>query len=165
MKSKLGPIMFQFEYLNKNKMPSLRTFLERLGEFFVQIPSGYPYAIEVRNPNYLKTDYFSFLKQYNIGTVLLEGYYMPPIDKVVADNDVYTSDFLVIRLHGPDREDIEAKTKGLWNQIIEPHDNSLRNTANIVQNSVARGFDTFVNFNNHYEGCAPLSIQRLVALL
>jgi len=30
MKEKLGPIMFQFEYLNKTKMPSLNAFLVRL---------------------------------------------------------------------------------------------------------------------------------------
>ncbi|MFC1653126.1 DUF72 domain-containing protein, partial [Planctomycetota bacterium] len=94
MKDKLGPLMFQFEYLNKTKMPSLKAFLERLGEFFTQLPSGYPYAMEIRNPNYLKADFFAFLKQHQIGTVLLEGYYMPPIGEVVADNDVYTSDSL-----------------------------------------------------------------------
>jgi uncharacterized protein YecE (DUF72 family) len=33
MKKKLGPIMFQFEYLNKSKMPSLQAFLNALHEF------------------------------------------------------------------------------------------------------------------------------------
>lgn len=31
MHGKLGPIMFQFEYLNKQKMPSLNEFLEKRG--------------------------------------------------------------------------------------------------------------------------------------
>ena len=74
MKENLGPIMLQFEYLNKTKMPSLNIFLERMANFFQQVPTEYNYAIEIRNPNYLKNDLFAFMKQYQIGMVLLEGY-------------------------------------------------------------------------------------------
>jgi uncharacterized protein YecE (DUF72 family) len=34
MRGKLGPIMLQFEYLNRQTMPSLPVFLDRLQEFF-----------------------------------------------------------------------------------------------------------------------------------
>ena len=37
MKEKLGPIMFQFEYLNKTKMASLSMFLGRLTDFFSRV--------------------------------------------------------------------------------------------------------------------------------
>jgi len=165
MKDKLGPIMFQFEYLNKTKMPSLTVFLERLADFFSQVPPGYAYAIEIRNPNYLKADFFAFLKQHQIGMVLLEGYYMPPIKTVVEANDVYTSDFLVIRLHGPDRGDIEKKTNSVWDGIVLPKDEGLASAATIIQESLDKDLETYVNVNNHYEGCAPLSIDRLLALV
>jgi uncharacterized protein YecE (DUF72 family) len=165
MKEKLGPIMFQFEYLNKTKMPSLSIFLARLADFLGQLPTGYDYAIESRNPNYLKPEFFAFLKQHRIGMVLLEGYYMPPIKDVAAANDVHTSSFLVIRLHGPGREDIEAKTKGIWNEIVEPHDDGLASASGIIKGSLAKGLDTYVNVNNHYEGCAPLTIERLMPLV
>jgi uncharacterized protein YecE (DUF72 family) len=165
MKNKLGPIMFQFEYLNKTKMPSLNIFLERLGDFFGQAPKGYAYAIEIRNPNYLKEEFFAFLKQRQIGMVLLEGYYMPPIKTVVEANDVYASNFLVIRLHGPDRKEIETKTKGVWDGIVLPKDEGLASAATIIQASLDKDLDTYVNVNNHYEGCAPLSIERLVSLV
>ena len=36
MHNKLGPIMFQFEYLNRQKMPSLRMFLDRLHEYYIK---------------------------------------------------------------------------------------------------------------------------------
>lgn len=165
MKEKLGPIMFQFEYLNKTKMPSLGIFLERLTDFFNRVPAGHAYALEIRNPNYLKPDLFAFLQQHQIGMVLLEGYYMPPIKTVVADHDVHTSDFLVLRLHGPDRKEIEAKTKGVWDDIMLAKDEGLASAGTIIQDSLAKDLDTYVNVNNHYEGCAPLSIERLLALL
>jgi len=165
MKNKLGPIMLQFEYLNKTKMPCLSVFLERLGDFFGQAPQGYAYAIEIRNPNYLKEEFFAFLKQRQIGMVLLEGYYMPPIKTVVEANDVYASNFLVIRLHGPDRKEIETKTKGVWDDIVLPKDEGLASAATIIQASLDKDLDTYVNVNNHYEGCAPLSIERLLDLV
>ena len=165
MKTKLGPIMFQFEYLNKTKMPSLGVFLERLGDFFRRVPKGYAYAVEIRNPNYLKPPFFAFLKEHQIGMVLLEGYYMPPIKDVTKAHDVHTAESLVIRLHGPDRKEIEAQTKGVWNDIVLPKNESLASAAQIIQESLAKDLDTYVNVNNHYEGCAPLSIERLLALL
>ena len=97
--------------------------------------------------------------------VLLEGYYMPPIKSVAEANDVHTSNFLVIRLHGPDRGDIEKKTKGIWDGIVLPKEEGLASAAKIIQDSTAKGLDAYVNVNNHYEGCAPLSIERLLALV
>ncbi len=44
---KIGPIMFQFEYLSRSKMPSCKVFLERFGEFITKAPPGFDYAIEV----------------------------------------------------------------------------------------------------------------------
>src|SRR4030042_167497 len=41
MKSHLGPLMFQFEYLNRQKMASQAEFLNRLGGFFSKCPGGY----------------------------------------------------------------------------------------------------------------------------
>lgn len=165
MKDKLGPIMFQFEYLNKKKMPSREAFLERLNEFFDRAPQGYDYAVETRNKNYLTEDFFEFLKERSLGFVLLEGYYMPHITEVAAKHDVRTAKFSVVRLHGPDRQGIEERTGGSWDRIIDPKDEGLKATTSIINENIQKGITTFVNVNNHYEGCAPLTIQRLLRLL
>jgi uncharacterized protein YecE (DUF72 family) len=162
---KLGPVMFQFEYLNKNKMPSRRAFLERLHEFFEKAPSGFTYAVETRNPNYLRDDFFKFLREHNLGSVLLDGYYMPPIGEVAGKFDTCCSDFTVVRLHGPDRKAIEDQTGKLWDKIVESKDEGLTSAVSIVRRNVERKVTTYVNFNNHYEGSAPLTIERLVKLL
>ncbi len=91
MHGKLGPIMFQFEYLNRQKMPSLVVFLDRLHEFFEQAPAGFQYAIEIRNPNYLQDEFPGFLGQHGLGFVLLDCYYMPPIAEVAAEVDIRTA--------------------------------------------------------------------------
>jgi uncharacterized protein YecE (DUF72 family) len=165
MRTKLGPIMFQFEYLNKQKMPSMAAFLERLHAFFEKAPDGFQYAVEIRNPNYLKDDFLDSLRGLGVGYVLLEGYYMPPIAEVAAGHDVRTAPFSIIRLHGPDRAGIEEQTGGVWNAIIEPRDESLQSTADIIRQNLGVDVDTYVNVNNHYEGSAPLTIQRLLDIL
>jgi len=165
MQGKLGPIMFQFEYLNKQKMPSMAAFLERLHAFFEKAPAGFQYAVETRNPNYLKNEFLDSLRQLGIGCVLLEGYYMPPIAEVAAGLDIRTAPFSIIRLHGPDRAGIEEQTGGVWNHIVEPRDDGLKATAEIIRQNLAADVDTYVNVNNHYEGCAPLTIRRLLDIL
>jgi len=165
MQGKLGPIMFQFEYLNKHKMPSLAAFVDQLHGFFENAPAGFRYAIETRNPNYLKGELTDALRQLGLGYVLLDGYYMPRIAEVATKINIGTAPFSIIRLHGPNRAEIEEETGSTWNQIVESKDEGIKATADIIRQNVAAGVDTYVNVNNHYEGCAPLTIQRLVALL
>jgi uncharacterized protein YecE (DUF72 family) len=158
-------IMFQFEYLNKQKMPSLAAFLERLRAFFQTAPAGFQYALETRNPNYLKKEFPDALRQLGLGFVLLDGYYMPRLAEVAARLDIRTAPFSILRLHGPDRAEIEKETGGTWNEIAEPKDDGLQATADIVRQNLEAGVDTYVNVNNHYEGSAPLTIRRLLELL
>jgi uncharacterized protein YecE (DUF72 family) len=165
MEKKLGPIMFQFEYLNKKKMPSKEIFFDKLHEFITKAPKGYRYAVEIRNPNYLSPALFQFLKDHDLGYVYLEGYYMPSIAELFEKFKPVTADFCIVRLHGGDRMEIETKTGGLWNQVISPKPRGLRAAAQIVRANRKKNVLTIVNLNNHFEGSAPLSAQRLVKLL
>ena len=67
----------------------------------------------------------------------------------------------VIRLHGPDRKGIELKSGGVWNEIIEPRDSELSNLAAMVRELLDNETDVYLNVNNHYEGSAPLTIERI----
>ena len=165
MRGKLGPIMFQFEYLNKQKMPSMTAFMDRLHGSFEKAPAGFRYAIETRNPNYLKHEFADALRQLGLGHVLLDGYYVPRIAEVAAKLDMRTATFSIIRLHGPDRAEIEEQTGGVWDKIVEPKGDGLKATVDIVRQNLELGVDTYVNVNNHYEGSAPLTIQRLLEIL
>lgn len=81
-----GPLIFQFEYLNRQKMPSQSAFLEKLGELVRKCPRGYSYAIEIRNPNYIDNVYFQFLSTHALQHVFLQGYYLPSIFRIYAEH-------------------------------------------------------------------------------
>jgi len=163
--SKLGPVMFQFEYLNKQKMPSKEIFFERFGEFIDAAPKGYRYAVEIRNPNYLSPAFFDFLKDRDVGFVYLDGYYMPPIGQVFDKFKPETASFQVVRLHGGDRLEIEGETGEVWNKVVAPKPGGLKAAAKIVRANVKKRVLTYLNLNNHYEGSAPLSIGRFLDIL
>lgn len=162
---KLGPIMFQFEYLNKKKMPSKEVFFDRFHEFITKAPKDFQYAIETRNPNYLSSAFFKFLKEHNLGYVYLEGYYMPHISEVFDKYKPETANFAIIRLHGGERLEIEVKTSMIWNQVVAPKPDGLKAAVRIVRENLRRKIRTFVNVNNHYEGSAPITIERFLQAL
>ncbi|UCE41655.1 MAG: DUF72 domain-containing protein [Candidatus Aminicenantes bacterium] len=162
---KLGPIMFQFEYLNKKKMPTKEMFFDKFHEFIIKAPKGYRYAIEIRNPNYLSPAFFRFLKDHDLGYVYLEGYYMPHIGEVYEKFQPATADFCIVRLHGGDRLEIETQTGGLWNRVISPKPEGLKAAAQIVRTNRRQNIVTFVNLNNHFEGSAPISAERFISAL
>ncbi len=165
LKPKIGMLMFQFEYLNKQKMKSQLEFMHRLEEFFNQLDSKYNYAIEIRNPKYLNADWFSFLNIHNIYPVFLQGYYMPNIYETIEQHFELVNHNAVIRLHGSDRRGIEVKTKKIWNEIVDPKDKDLTKIVAIVMELMKKNVDLYMNVNNHFEGSAPITIQKVLELI
>jgi uncharacterized protein YecE (DUF72 family) len=167
LRDMLGPLMFQFEYLNRQKMASQDRFQEQFEAFARQLPTSYPYGVEVRNGNYLNESYFEFLDRNGLSPVFLQGYWMPPITDVYQKwrDLIVQQEVAVIRLHGPDRQGIEKKTGKQWNQIAEPKDEELAAIAQMIDDLLDRKVDVYLNVNNHYEGSAPLTIERIRQLL
>lgn len=157
----LGPLMFQFEYLNRNKMSSQDEFHDRLGKFAGQLPQGYCWCVESRNPNYLNAPYFRFLRELGLAHVFEQGYYMPPVLDVYRPHADLLAETVVIRLHGPDRVKMEERTGKQWDRIVEPREADLDALASVVRGLRKRERKVWLFANNHFEGCAPLTIERL----
>ncbi|MBD3178709.1 MAG: DUF72 domain-containing protein [Candidatus Latescibacteria bacterium] len=164
MTGRLDAVMLQFEYLNRKKMPSLEHFIRSLESFVTGVPEEIPLAIETRNSNYLHGEYFDFLRESRIMHVFSEKIYMPHIYQVYEKHGDLLSGGSVIRLIGGDRKDIEKKTGKKWNRLVEPRED-LEEIAAMVRDMVERGIEVTVNINNHYEGSAPLTIERFGRML
>ena len=158
---KVGVLMFQFEYLNKQKMNSLKEFINKFQQFRNTIDKSIPIGIEIRNPNYLKEEYFQFLLDNNIAHVFLQGYYMPNITEVFNNFNNLLTSTTVIRLHGYDRKGIEKEANNQWNKIIQPKDDELPEIIKMIKTLNSKNTDLYLNINNHYEGSAPLTINKI----
>jgi len=160
----LFAIELEFEYLNRQKMPSLAAFLGALEMFLSRIDTTLPLAMETRNANYLKPEYFQFLKDHNIAHVFSEKIYMPPIREVYAQFGSLLADRAIVRLLGGDRKAIEAKTGNKWDSLVEEKAD-LPGIVDMFRDIDASGRLLNVYVNNHYEGSAPLTIDKIRALL
>jgi uncharacterized protein YecE (DUF72 family) len=176
---KVGMLMLQFEYLNRQKMASREEFLSRLGAFIDEVsgarfggralfpgeaaaapaPAGGP-----PNPNWLDGTWFEFLARRGLAMVFLQGYYMPPVTSLYERFGGLLRGSAAVRLHGPDREGMEKASGEKWDRIITARDPELAGIAGMVRDMADHGLTVFLNVNNHYEGSAPLTIQKLEAL-
>jgi uncharacterized protein YecE (DUF72 family) len=163
----LGPIIFQFEYLNKEKMSSAQAFLDSLVALIDELPSGFTYALETRNKNYLSRGFYEFLLAHKLSPVLISGYWMPHIADLYAEHKDLLLQFptIVIRLMGEDRAEIEKATGKQWNRIVKPHDAELDEISTLLLELRQGNVSPFVFVNNHYEGSAPITIDRLMERL
>ena len=59
-----------------------------------------------------------------------------------------------------DRLEIETETGAIWNSVVAPKPKGLNAAVRIVRENLRRKILTFVNINNHFEGSAPISIER-----
>ncbi len=166
MHKQVGAINLQFEYLNKLKMPSPQLFLDQFINFLKNIDTTIPLCIEIRNPNFLNSNYFQTLSEHNIGHTFCQGYYMPDIQEVYNKFAPLLKGTSIIRLLGPDRQGIEKTTGKSWGKVVASKDSEIPGIAKLVRKMVDQsGMDIYLNVNNHYEGSAPVTIEKLLQYL
>lgn len=167
MLPRLDALMFEFEYLGKDKMASLEAFLEKLDNFFTAVRERarrLPLAIETRNKNYLTAAYFSFLRDRRLMPVFSEKRYLPHVYDIYRQYKDYVATDVVIRLLGGDRSEIEKKTKEQWKAIVEPKPDK-EEIVKMALDIASCGHGVTINVNNHYEGSAPLTIEKMQGML
>ena len=167
IKHMLGPLMFQFEYLNKQKMKSQKAFMEIFEAFVRRLPRDYEYAVEVRNASWINETFLEFLLRNELIPVFIEGYWMPRVAGLYQklQPSIARHETAVVRLHGGDRQKIEKKTGKIWDKLADPRDDELAADAKVINEVLDRGVNVYLNVNNHYEGSAPLTINRIKTLL
>ena len=163
----LGPLIFQFEYLNRQKMESQQVFERTLANFRKGLPEGRQVALEIRNGNYLNARFLDYLRDQDWIPVFLEGYWMPSVVELWKKMELQIRAFptIVLRLHGTDREGIEQETGEAWDRVIRPKDKELTEIAGMVSELLSSTKGLYINVNNHYEGSAPLTIDRFMKFL
>ena len=157
MGDRLGPILFQFPYFKKGSGTSEELFLERLGRFLPLLPSGYRFALEIRNKTWLREPLLELLAARGVALALIDHPWMPRAGEYMERVDPATADFAYIRWLG-DRYGIEKRTK-TWDKVIVDRTREMKAWVPVVRGLLSRGMTVFGYFNNHYAGHAPSSIE------
>jgi uncharacterized protein YecE (DUF72 family) len=160
---KLGPLLFQFPYFSKKSGMTEAGFNERLRKFLPGLPSGYRFALEIRNKTWLKPAFLDLLREHGVACTLVDHPWMPRIGEVMERLDPVTADFVYVRWLG-DRRGIEKRTES-WDELIVDRSREMQEWAPVVRTLLDRNMTIYGFFNNHYAGHAPGSIALLRAAL
>jgi len=155
---RLGPLLLQFPYFNRNVFPSRERFDKRLRPFLQSLPKEFKFALEIRNNNWLSWDFFELLREHAVAFALVAQAWMPRIDTLAKALDLVTSDFAYVRFTG-DRKAIEARTSR-WDKLIEDKTPEMTLWVSELKKIVGKGVKTYAFFDNHYAGFAPGSVKQ-----
>jgi uncharacterized protein YecE (DUF72 family) len=156
---KLGPLLFQFPYFNKQMFRGVGFFLERLNPFLAKLPKGYQWAVEVRNKNWLTEKLYSVLRRRGVALALVDHAWMPRPREWFENGDPVTADFTFVRWIG-DRKGIEERTK-VWNRTIIDRTEDLLQWAEVLRPGSRRVRLIYGFANNHYAGYAPETVELI----
>ena len=159
----VGPMVFEFQRV---RAMTFDEFLRRLDGFFAQLPTDAPYAVELRNADFLRPEYFALLRTHGVGHVLNSWTAMPRIGEQLLLHDVITAPFLVARaLLRPGRRYAEAVDLfAPYDRIREPNPELRADLAAVAQTAHDLRMPAYLIVNNRAEGSAPETI-RAVAIL
>jgi uncharacterized protein YecE (DUF72 family) len=158
--SKLGAVLFQFSPLGFRYTQRPETFVARLREFLVSLPSGPVYTIELRDPEILGSHYEEALAASGAVHCCTVHSRMPPVDSQVPGGGAGPLMIRWMLQQGDDYERAGARFAP-FNRILEPDKLSRSRITGLVKRGLSAGRDVYVLAANNAEGCAPLTLQEL----
>ncbi len=138
LREKLGPILFQLP-------PSLPFDEERFAGFCECLSPSHRHALEVRHPSWINDRLFAILEAHNMAFCISDTAGRYPFHEAV------TADFIYIRLHG---------SKQLY--ASDYTETELQTWARKIRKW---GRDTYLYFDNDFEGHAVKNAKRLKEIL
>lgn len=163
LKEKLGPLLLQFPYFNKDAFATQADFLARLTPFLQRLPQSLSFALEIRNRHWLDAGFAGLLREHKIALALIDQAWMPRPSQWFEKFDPITANFSYIRLLG-DRKGIEAKTK-VWDKVIVDRTRELQEWVTYTVQIIRRGVPLYIYVNNHYAGHAPATVRLFQDLI
>ena len=146
--SKLGPLILQFDYQFRfdPHFPLLKTFLQRHSD-------EHRLAVEIRNKDWHRKEFYNLLETFGVALVLNDLYYMPRVIQL-------TSDFTIVRLLGN-----RKLVPGAFTKVLIERQNDLDWWSERIRQFLGKNLEVYVYSNNHYQGFAPATVTNLLQRL
>lgn len=168
IRSKIGVIMFEFSRFAADEFERGAAFVEALDQFFEKLPRGWPFAVEIRNRQWLRPEYFQMLAARGVTHIFNAWTDMPPVgDQVALPGSETNPELVAMRCLLREGRSYEQAVKQFspYTEIKEPN---LAGRASVItlakkvilSNGKAR---LLVFINNRYEGYSPGTIQAIAS--
>jgi len=161
----VGAVVFEFGELAQSLYPNgVRDFVNDLGPFLGQLPTGFRYAVELRNADYLDSAYFQCLRDNGAAHVFNSWTKMPPLDEQLAIDEAFSADFTVCRaLLRPGRTYEQAVgTFQPYDRIQDPYPEGRAALTRLARRARGERLKAFVVVNNRFEGNSPSTIAAVI---
>jgi uncharacterized protein YecE (DUF72 family) len=154
-----GVLIFEFGSLRNFG----KEFVNVLDGFLARLPAGWRYAVEIRNPEFLKPDYFACLRARNVTHVYNAWTRMPGIADQMAIPDSRTSDVLVARALLRHRRPYEDAVRQFtpYDRVQEVNEPVRRGLRELIDMALVDGQPAFIFVNNRLEGNSPGTIVSI----
>jgi uncharacterized protein YecE (DUF72 family) len=151
-------MIFEFGTLAKRDFGTPDDFLRRLSGFLEALPARWRYAVEIRNREYLRPDYFSILARHNVAHVFNAWMRMPTVAEQIAMQGAFTADFTVVRalLQKGRTYDQAVSLFQSYKEVQQPDPSTRSALRQIAQQCVREKRRAYVFVNNRLEGAPPL---------
>jgi uncharacterized protein YecE (DUF72 family) len=162
-RDRVSLMIFEFGTMSKKTMPDLHHFLAYLNGFLAELPDGWRYSVEIRNPEYLAADYFSCLRSYNVAHVLNAWTRMPELGTQMKLDDVFTADFTAVRALLRYGRSYEQAVKSFepYSRVQDENPAGRDALRALLERAQRLEQPAFVFVNNRFEGNAPGTIDAI----
>jgi uncharacterized protein YecE (DUF72 family) len=165
IRSRVGILIFEFSRFYPTDYEHGRQFVADLDSFLAKLPSGWPYAIEMRNKYWLKQEYFDCLARHKVTHVYNFWTEMPPVAEQMSLPGSQTNPELIAArfLLKPGRSFENAvKSFEPYDQTKEINVEARQSGARLIKEAKKVNRKTFIIVNNRLEGNALQTIHAML---
>lgn len=139
----------------------------RLDAFFGKLPRGVPYAVELRNEEFLSPEYFAVLRTHGVAHLFNSWTRMPSIGEQFRMADAVTGDFLVARALLRQGRTYSAAVDAFapYDHVQDENPELRGDLAVLAKAALELRIPAYLIVNNRAEGCAPLTITGVARQL
>jgi uncharacterized protein YecE (DUF72 family) len=162
---RIGALLFEFR---SSTARNPNEFLSKLETFLAGLPSGYPYAVEIREPKLLSKPYFSLLRGAGASHVFNHWDRMPSLAEQMTEESG-AGDRVVSRILTPLQMPYEIAKKKFapYSQLLPENilPQMRQDVIALCLKAIGQRLPGYILVNNRSEGCAPLTIRALEEML
>ena len=166
--TKAGPLVFQFPPQGREATRNPDLWINRLYRFLKKLPTGFLYAVEIRDPELFTQRFLLCLKTTGVQLCVASHARMPPPgEQIEVAAAILGAGPLIARwsLHSGFKYEVAKARYFPFDKLVDEDPDSRASLAAACLRASADGYPAFVVVNNKAEGSSPLSIEKLAALV
>ena len=170
IRSKVGLLMFEFSRFAPGDFERGSMFVEALDNFLGKLPRDWPYAVEMRNRQWLRPEYFAMLARHSVTHIYNAWSDMPPVPEQMAMPGSETNPSrLAARFLLREGRTYEQAVKQFspYSDIQDPNPEGRSAAVKLVRRALQSQGRTkaLIFVNNRFEGHSPGTINAIVSEL